>query len=56
MVEKTIRHKKERRSSRDYKKPIFIKEKEMIFPREITDEFNSGGKYCFQCTGCHGCR
>ncbi len=38
-----------------YEKPVFIREKGLVFPKEIIMEFN-GGKYCFQCSGCHGCR
>ena len=38
-----------------YKKPVFRKEKELTFPKEIIDQFN-GGRFCVQCSGCHGCR
>lgn len=42
-------------NNKGYKKPIFIKEEEMTYPKEIMEEWNEG-KYCLQCTGCHGCR
>ena len=38
-----------------YKKPVFVKEKELTFPGEIIEKFN-GGRFCVQCSGCHGCR
>lgn len=38
-----------------YKKPVFVKENGLIFPREIIEIFN-GGRFCVQCSGCHGCR
>ena len=38
-----------------YEKPVFIKEKELTFPKEIIEKFN-GGRFCVQCSGCHGCR
>ena len=38
-----------------YKKPVFVKEKELTFPKEIIEKFN-GGRFCVQCSGCHGCR
>lgn len=38
-----------------YEKPKFEKEKELNFPKEITEKFN-GDKYCLQCSSCHGCR
>lgn len=38
-----------------YEKPVFVKEEELIFPKEIIEKFN-GGRFCVQCSGCHGCR
>lgn len=38
-----------------YKKPVFVKEKELTFPKEIIDKFNVK-RFCIQCSGCHGCR
>lgn len=38
-----------------YKKPVFVKEKELVFPKEIIEEFN-GDRFCVQCSSCHGCR
>lgn len=47
---------KERRDSHQvYKKPVFVKEKELTFPKEIIKKFN-GGRFCLQCSSCHGCR
>jgi len=47
---------KKGRESRDmYEKPVFVKEKELTFPKEIIEKFN-GGRFCVQCSGCHGCR
>lgn len=46
---------KHKKLSSTYKKPEFIKEKELTFPKEIVEMFN-GGKFCFQCSSCHGCR
>ena len=37
-----------------YKKPLFVKEKQMVFTLEIVKGL-SKGKYCFQCSSCHGC-
>lgn len=48
--EKNIKH-----PHRTYKKPKFIKEKKLTFPKEIVEQFNNG-KYCVQCSSCHGCR
>lgn len=36
-----------------YKKPIFIKETKLSFPKEIYEKF---GGSCKQCSMCHGCR
>jgi hypothetical protein len=38
-----------------YQKPLFIKQEEMTFPTEIIEKLN-GGRFCLQCSGCHGCR
>jgi len=38
-----------------YQKPLFEKQEQMIFPKEIMEKFN-GGRFCLQCSGCHGCR
>ena len=38
-----------------YRKPVFVKEKELTFPKEIIEKFN-GGRFCVQCSSCHGCR
>ena len=38
-----------------YKKPTIVKCKEMTFPMDIIAQFN-GGRFCVQCSGCHGCR
>lgn len=46
---------KDRKSRRTYKKPVFVKEKELTFPKEIIEKFN-GGRFCVQCSGCHGCK
>ena len=43
------------KNQKGYKKPVFVKEKELTFPREIIEKFN-GGRFCVQCSGCHGCR
>lgn len=37
-----------------YRKPVFVKEKKLAFPREIIEQFN-GGRFCVQCASCHGC-
>lgn len=47
--------KKDKKSRRTYKKPVFVKEKELAFPKEIIEKFN-GGRFCVQCSECHGCR
>jgi hypothetical protein len=47
--------KKSRASSKIYKKPVFVKEKELNFPKEIIEKFN-GGQFCLQCSSCHGCK
>lgn len=38
-----------------YQKPLFEKRAQMTFPIEIMEKFN-GGRFCLQCSGCHGCR
>jgi len=38
-----------------YEWPVFVKEKELTFPKEFIETFN-GGRFCVQCSGCHGCR
>ena len=38
-----------------YQKPLLEKQKEMVFPIEIMEKFN-GGRFCLQCSSCHGCR
>ena len=38
-----------------YEKPIIIKQKKMTFPMDLIAKFN-GGRFCVQCSGCHGCR
>lgn len=39
----------------NYEKPLFVEKQELTFPKEIWDQFN-GGRFCIQCSGCHGCR
>ena len=43
------------RESGVYKKPVFEKQEGLVFPREIIEQFNEG-RFCVQCSGCHGCR
>lgn len=38
-----------------YEKPVFEKESELVFPREVIESFN-GGRFCVQCSSCHGCQ
>lgn len=38
-----------------YEKPRFEERKSMDFPKEIAEKFNAG-RFCIQCSGCHGCR
>lgn len=47
--------KKGTESCQIYKKPVFIQEKELTFPKEIIEKFN-GGRLCVQCSSCHGCK
>ena len=44
------------KEKKKYQKPIFIKEDGMVFAKEIIETFNSGSRFCVQCSGCHGCR
>ncbi len=50
-----MKEKKNRESYQVYKKPVFVKEKKLTFPKEIIEKFN-GGRFCVQCSSCHGCR
>ena len=36
----------------EYEKPILEKEEEMIFTKEVWEEFNDG-QWCFGCTNCN---
>ncbi len=38
-----------------YQKPLFEKQKEMVFPIEIMEKFNVE-RFCFQCSACHACK
>ena len=38
-----------------YQKPLLEKQKGMVFPIEIMEKFN-GGRFCLQCSSCHGCK
>ncbi|MFA5866348.1 MAG: hypothetical protein WC891_00065 [Actinomycetota bacterium] len=38
-----------------YQKPKLERKTSMEFPKEIAEKFNAG-KFCIQCSGCHGCR
>ena len=38
-----------------YQKPLFEKQVKMTFPTDVMEKFN-GGRFCLQCSGCHGCR
>lgn len=44
-----------KKCSKKYQKPVFTKEKKAVFEKEIMEKFN-GGRFCVQCSGCHGCR
>lgn len=48
-------NKKSEKYVKRYQKPIFEKQEQMMFPIEIMEKFN-GGRFCLQCSGCHGCR
>jgi len=39
-----------------YKKPVFEKEDGLTIGKEIVKCFNKNGKFCMQCSACHGCR
>jgi heterodisulfide reductase subunit C len=43
-----------RKEKASYQKPLFEKQKEMTFPKEIMEQLN-GGRFCLQCSSCHGC-
>ena len=38
-----------------YQKPLFEKQDGMVFPIEIMEKIN-GGRFCLQCSSCHGCK
>lgn len=38
-----------------YEKPLLEEQSGLIFPQQILEAFN-GGRFCVQCSGCHGCR
>ncbi len=38
-----------------YEKPFIEPQDGLVFPTQIMDSFN-GGRFCVQCSGCHGCR
>jgi len=38
-----------------YEKPLFEEQSGMVFPLQIIEKFN-GGRFCVQCSSCHGCR
>ncbi len=46
---------KKQKKQKVYKKPIFIKAEKLTFAHDIMEQFN-GGRFCVQCSGCHGCR
>lgn len=39
-----------------YEKPVFVKEKGLVFPKEIIEKNFNGNNLCMQCSACHGCR
>lgn len=43
------------KNPREYQKPLFEESKGMTFTAEIWEKLN-GGRFCMQCSGCHGCR
>jgi len=53
MEAKLVPQKKGKRTH--YQKPLFEKQNEMVFPIEIMEKFN-GGRFCLQCSSCHGCK
>ena len=36
----------------EYEEPILVEETEMVFTKEVWEEFN-GGQWCFGCTNCN---
>lgn len=46
---------KDSKAKKVYEKPICVKNEKMTFPMDIIEKFN-GGRFCVQCSGCHGCR
>ena len=38
-----------------YEKPLFEKQSGMDFPMQIIEKYN-GGRFCLQCSSCHGCK
>lgn len=38
-----------------YEKPLFEEQSGMEFPMQILEKLNDG-RFCLQCSGCHGCR
>lgn len=54
--EMTIMEKKNKvEHKKVYKKPVFKKEKGLVFPMEVIEKFN-GKRFCVQCSSCHGCQ
>jgi len=49
------KEKLKKRAPRRYVKPVIIRQTKMTFPMDIIAKFN-GGRFCVQCSGCHGCR
>lgn len=43
-----------KKDSRVYEKPLFEETEGMTFAEEIIQKFN-GGRFCLQCSACHGC-
>lgn len=43
------------KAKKAYEKPVFEKQKGLIFPEEVIEQFN-GGRFCVQCSSCHGCQ
>ncbi len=39
----------------EYEKPLFVENDGLEFTKEILGEFGQG-RFCIQCSGCHGCR
>jgi len=40
---------------RTYEKPLFEEQKGLIFSEQILELYNNG-RFCVQCSSCHGCR